>query len=134
MQKNKLDFIGFDACLMSSAELVCTVDDYADYLIASQEVEPSFGWNYAFLSECGKTDTKTFVSAIIENYISYSEDYFADKKFFSSDVTLAAMDLSYGKELETALNTLFAKAAKDVSGDYPKLAAEPFCMKQKREV
>ena len=34
----KLDWVGFDACLMASAELACVWSDYTDFLIASQEV------------------------------------------------------------------------------------------------
>ena len=45
-----LAWIGFDACLMSSMEVASAVAPYADYMIASQETEPAFGWNYAFLS------------------------------------------------------------------------------------
>ena len=42
----KFDFIGFDACLMATAETALMLDDYADYLIASEETEPGVGWYY----------------------------------------------------------------------------------------
>ena len=42
----KFDFIGFDACLMATAENALMLDDYADYLIASEETEPGVGWFY----------------------------------------------------------------------------------------
>lgn len=42
-KNKKLSWVGFDACLMSSAELAVVWADYADYLVASQEVEPAFG-------------------------------------------------------------------------------------------
>lgn len=48
--RNKLAWIGFDACLMSTLETACTVAPYAEYMIASQETEPSSGWNYDFLA------------------------------------------------------------------------------------
>lgn len=122
--KEKLAFIGFDACLMASVELACVVDDYADYMIASQEVEPGFGWNYAFLKNCCKTDTGSLMQSIVENYISYSEDYFAQNEFFKSEVTLSIVDLTKAKELETALDTLFVEAADDVSGSFTQLVTE----------
>ena len=57
----KLSWIGFDACLMSSAEVASTLAPYADYMIASQETEPAPGWNYAFLkgleSDASAADT-----------------------------------------------------------------------------
>ncbi|MBR3295405.1 MAG: peptidase C11 [Clostridia bacterium] len=40
------DFIGFDACLMGSVETGLMLDNYADYLIASEETEPGIGWYY----------------------------------------------------------------------------------------
>ena len=42
----KFDFIGFDACLMATAETALTLAPYADYLIASEETEPGVGWYY----------------------------------------------------------------------------------------
>ncbi len=122
--ENKLMFIGFDACLMSSAELICTVADYGEYLVASQETEPGFGWNYAFLENAGYLDARCLVSTIPDRYMEYCDAYFSEKTFFSSDVTLAAVDLSYAKELAKAIDGVFARAENNVSGDYPALAVE----------
>ena len=40
------EIIGFDACLMTSVEVAETLHGYGRYLVASEEVEPGFGWNY----------------------------------------------------------------------------------------
>ena len=40
------DFVGFDACLMATLETGLMLDDYADYMIASEETEPGIGWYY----------------------------------------------------------------------------------------
>lgn len=40
------DFIGFDACLMATAENALMLTQHADYLIASEETEPGVGWYY----------------------------------------------------------------------------------------
>ncbi|MBR3640423.1 MAG: peptidase C11, partial [Oscillibacter sp.] len=40
------DFIGFDACLMATLENALMLDEYADYLIGSEETEPGIGWYY----------------------------------------------------------------------------------------
>lgn len=40
------DFIGFDACLMSTVEAAVVLEPYADYMIASEEVEPGIGWHH----------------------------------------------------------------------------------------
>ncbi len=51
----KFDFIGFDACLMATAETAMTMAQYADYLIASEETEPGVGWYYTdWLTALGK--------------------------------------------------------------------------------
>ncbi len=42
----KFDFIGFDACLMATVETGLMLDDFADYMIASEETEPGVGWYY----------------------------------------------------------------------------------------
>ncbi len=47
--KEKLSWIGFDACLMATLETARAAADYADVLIASQAREESSGWNYSFL-------------------------------------------------------------------------------------
>ena len=40
------DFIGFDACLMGTMETAYMLAPFADYLIASEEMEPGNGWYY----------------------------------------------------------------------------------------
>ncbi len=120
---NKLAWIGFDACLMSSAELVCTWDDYADYIIASQEIEPSFGWNYEFLKDFGKVETEELCRNIVDGYISTCTAYYERKGYEDRDTTLACIDLSYGDELELALNRLFAELDSDVYTEYNDLVS-----------
>lgn len=42
----QFDFIGFDACLMATAENAIMLSKHADYMIASEETEPGIGWYY----------------------------------------------------------------------------------------
>jgi hypothetical protein len=42
----KIDIIGFDACLMGQVEVAYELKDYADLMVASQEVIGSGGWPY----------------------------------------------------------------------------------------
>ena len=42
---NKLEFIGFDACLMANIETAHTLSPYANYMVASQESVPGSGWS-----------------------------------------------------------------------------------------
>ena len=107
----KLSWIGFDACLMGSAEVACAVSLYADYMIASQETEPAKGWNYAFLSR-------------IENDISGAEtgrrivDCFFDALSDSKDIlTLSCIDLSRMEELVSLMDDYFAAVRKDLNAE-----------------
>ena len=44
-----LDFLGFDACLMATYETASTLQDVANLMVASQELEPGYGWDYTSL-------------------------------------------------------------------------------------
>jgi len=120
---NKLRFVGFDACLMASAELALVWADYADYLVASQEIEPAFGWNYAFLSDLGFVDTPTFLTSLTDSYLAACTAYFDKKGYSDRDSTLACLDLSKAPALETAVNDLFSTASPDVEQQYNAIAA-----------
>ncbi len=50
----RMEFIGFDACLMATLETACVVSPYARYLIASEDLEPGYGWDYTFLRDLGE--------------------------------------------------------------------------------
>ena len=90
---SKLDFVGFDACLMGSVESARLWKDYAQYMVGSEELESGRGWDYSFLNTLnGTDDARTIVSAIVEAYGKYYENN--KSEFFNPDVTLAAMDLS----------------------------------------
>ncbi len=121
--ENRLDWVGFDACLMASAELASTWAPYADFLVASQEVEPSFGWNYGFLSNVSACDTQTLLKTITSSYLDDCLDYFEDRGYQDRDTTLSCLDLSKIGELESAINALFTRAAADVQTEYNQLTA-----------
>ncbi len=122
-QDNKLKWVGFDACLMASAELACVWAPYADYLVASQEVEPAFGWNYDFMSTVCQADTEKVLTDLAQGYMDACLAYYEERGYENRDTTLSCMDLSYTQELETAINALFARAAEDVSSQYNQLTA-----------
>ena len=118
----KLDWVGFDACLMASAELACVWSSYADYLVSSQEVEPGFGWYYAFLKDMGKVPAEELTRSIADSYMAFTEEKIAEKNNYNPEVTLSVLDLSHAEKLEETVNALFKTAAADVSGDYTRLA------------
>ena len=52
----KFDFITFDACLMATIEVVSVMKDYADYMIASEEIIPGGGMDYKAICEAFASD------------------------------------------------------------------------------
>ena len=121
---NKLDWVGFDACLMASAELCCVWDNYAEYIISSQEIEPSFGWNYSFLGEIGKKNNEELLKSITDTYLATCQDYYQERGYENRDTTLSVANLSYASELETAINSLFSASAADISTKYDSITAK----------
>ncbi len=120
----KLEFLGFDACLMCSIETAWCVKDYANYLIASQETEPGFGWDYSFLKYLNNYDSgKDIGAAIIETYFSTYEKIVSQNPQFESDMTLSCLDLSKINFVESSLNILFSKVNSNImTGYFPKVS------------
>lgn len=102
---NRLELIGFDACLMSSIEVASVVSDYSDYMIASQEFEPGAGWDYSFLSQVDRNSTAEDVGkSIIDRFNKFYED----RKYIKG-VTLSLLKLNKVENVEKSLNELFEK-------------------------
>jgi len=101
------DFIGFDACLMSTMEVACVLYDFADYMIASEDYESGYGWEYKYwLTELSKNPampTPELAKIICDDFIAESS---------REDAILAAVDLSYMKLVYSTWRS-FAFAAKD---------------------
>lgn len=117
-ENNKLSWIGFDACLMANIETAKVLSPYANYLIASQESEPGWGWDYEFLSDIDNYSGGDEIGkVIVDEYISCSEDSFAYNPFSYCDVTMSVLDLNQIAPVEEALNTMF-KTANDQMDDY----------------
>ena len=89
----KFDFIGFDACLMATAETAFTLDDYADYMIASEETEPGVGWYYTdWLTKLGKNTSMPTVEMgknIVDDFVTTCA-----KKCKGQKTTLSVIDLA----------------------------------------
>ena len=117
--KQKLAFIGFDACLMGTLEVANALSPYAEYLIASEEVEPGCGWDYAVLGEfTGKEKIPSFADDLTDYYMDSVSFYFSQP-----DMTLSCVDLSKLDAVNTAADSLFkAMSGKLKSGDFTKLS------------
>ena len=70
-QKAHFDVIGFDACLMATNETAALMHEYADYMLASEEISPSGGWDYGALVR-NLSEEKTVEEtcrAVVDGYI-----------------------------------------------------------------
>ncbi len=97
----KLDVIGFDACLMATYEVASALAPYADRLLASQELEPGHGWDYAAFDEVADDGVATadeLNSAIIDGYRAQAVANGTD-----AEITLSSVDLTRIGELEDAM-------------------------------
>lgn len=80
--------IGFDACLMGNVEIANTLSPYTDYLIASEEVEPGYGWDYTqFLTELATNPTVS-----IERVGKIIADDYIMNNINSGDTTLSFIE------------------------------------------
>lgn len=128
-EDKKLDFVGFDACLMSSVEVAETLSPFANYMIASQETEPGGGWNYSFLEKFNSTfDTKIIADNIINSYIKSNQNQ--DDIASDPGLTLSCMDLSKTDNLIEKMDKLFSVMEKSLyNGEYQNRAIERASMK-----
>jgi hypothetical protein len=113
--KRKLAFIGFDACLMATLETSAAVAPFADYMVASQELEPGEGWNYervvGFLSRNPKAQGDEICKEIVASFV----DYYSGKE--QEQVTLSAVDLSKIDGLVENIGKIFRIKQAELAGD-----------------
>ena len=98
----KLSWIGFDACLMSTVEIASSMAPWADYMIASQETEPPEGWNYRFLRDLADDpDPVEAARCIIDLYIDSVDGR-------GIPCTLACTDLSAVSDVTEEMDRYFS--------------------------
>ncbi|MGA8256430.1 MAG: clostripain-related cysteine peptidase [Nocardioides sp.] len=98
---DKLDLIGFDACLMSSYEVASAMAPLADRMVASQELEPGHGWNYAslqVLADDPDTTADELGSEIIAGFVGQAEE-----SGTQDEITLSLVDLTKMDAVDAAL-------------------------------
>ena len=87
------EWIGFDACLMATLETALVCNEYADYMIASEETEPGTGWYYTNWLTKLSNDTSipmvTLSKTIIDDFVGVST-----RASSGSQVTLSVVDLA----------------------------------------
>jgi hypothetical protein len=70
-----LDIVGFDACLMGMVEVAYAIRNVANYMVASEYLEPGNGWPYhtilRALKENPSMSPVDLTSIIVEEYMSF---------------------------------------------------------------
>jgi len=100
---DKLDLVGFDACLMASYETASLLQTVADRMLSSEELEPGYGWDYTALEAAARGGTVDEVaSAIIDAFAAQS---LAEGE---AQVTLSNIDLTKMPAVDDALGAFAA--------------------------
>ena len=115
----KLDLIGFDACLMATYEVAKSMAPFANVMVASQELEPGHGWDWKALEVI--THNPSIEAA--ELGIEIANAYQSQATAFGTDIdiTLSVIDLTKIDILDEAIRELsnsFLEASLEIS---PKL-------------
>lgn len=89
------DFIGMDACIMSSIEFCYALYDFCDYCILSEDFESALGWSYegwlTALAENTSIDTKSLATILIDDMVEANKS----NRYEGSSSTLALIDERY---------------------------------------
>ena len=106
------DFIGFDTCLMATVENALMLDEFADYMIASEETEPGIGWYYTnWLTQYGRNtsvSTPELGKMIIDEFTRACNVNCRGQK-----TTLSIVDLA---ELSATVPSKLSAFSKSISG------------------
>ncbi len=129
LSNQKLEFIGYDACLMAVQEVAYTNSSFFNYMVCSQESESGYGWKYdGWLDDLyqGK-ETTVILEEICTTFISDCNSYGA------YDQTLSVLDLSKMEKYKTALEdlatALYAKITSSIKMDTFEQNIVNTCMK-----
>ncbi len=100
----KFDFIGFDACLMCTLETANIVASYADWMYASQELEPGSGWDYTAIGEYLTANPKASGKELgVQVCDSFRYACMEDGE--EDSMTMCVVDLSFVDDLILAFNS-----------------------------
>lgn len=107
--------IGYDACLMASMESAVAMQDFGQYLLASEELEPGHGWNYTqVLNALASQPTHLGVGRAVVDHFVNNANYAQPQ----SGKTLSVLDLSQVRATVQALDVVGPQLARSMgNGD-----------------
>ncbi len=109
---DRFELIGFDACLMANYETAEMLEPYTRYMLASEEIEPSGGWDYGALIDA-IAENKSISGGELGKAVA--DAYFAKCTANDKDATatLSALDLSKFGELRQAFESVTQSMKED---------------------
>ncbi|MEN8907826.1 MAG: clostripain-related cysteine peptidase [Clostridiales bacterium] len=110
---NQFEVVGFDACLMATLETAFTFKDYANYFVASEELEPGHGWNYTPIIDSINKNPQ-IEGADLGKVIADGFKFQAEDSFTSDAITLSVTDLSKISNVITNLDNYISKLQDDI--------------------
>lgn len=114
---DKLEWIGYDCCLMAMQDIASINADYFNYQLSSQESEPGAGWDYTgFIQplfnnpsistvDMLKAACDSYHTKVLATYAQYVKEGYNFYKNFD-DTTLAIFDLSKMDAYVTAFENM----------------------------
>ncbi len=116
---DKFEFIGFDCCLMGTAETANVISTYARYFYGSQETEPGTGWDYTaignFLAENPSADGGELGKVLADSF--YDECALGEQE---NECTFTIIDCEKFDDFAVAFNDyaneLYTAAGSDLAG------------------
>ena len=116
----KLDLIGFDACLMAQIDVLQTIEPYGQVAVASAELEPNDGWAWDIWLKQLQANPSQQPAAVATSIVDAYQAYYKNKN--DDTVTLAAFDLAKIGVVRDGLNTLSDAMIKELDGSYQAIA------------
>ena len=116
---DSLDLLGFDMCLMGQLEVAVELQDTADVLVFSEEIEPGNGWPYDVILPKFTAGTMGARRLGQEIVLAYDQFYRNERR---QGVTQSAVDLTMADEVSRALDALVIKLGPTMESHWPDVA------------
>ena len=113
MSDQKLEWIGYDACLMQVQDIAEMNSSYFNYMVASEESEAGYGWDYdTWVDDLyAKKSTPDILTAIVDGFIADNGGVNSS----SNDQTLSYLDLSYASAYKTAWENMASQLSTKIN-------------------
>ena len=113
MAGQKLEWIGYDACLMQVQDIAEMNSPYFNYMIGSEESEAGEGWDYdTWVDDLyAKKTTPNILKAVVDGFIADN----GGTSSSNNDQTLSYLDLSYASAYKTAWENMAAQLSNKIT-------------------